>query len=198
MPLALFDFDGTITTEDTYTQFLLSATPKPRLLLGFMLLLPFILLYKLKLFPAYRLRPVLSWFAFAGRKQQVLQQLGKDFADTYLPQVLRPEVMLQIQQHQQSGDKLVLVSASLDVYLEIWCQAHGFELLCSTLEIKKGRATGRYLYGDCYGQNKVKAIAQRYGLSKFDTVYAYGDTPEDKPMLALAKKQFYQGKPVTE
>jgi len=196
MALALFDFDGTITTADTYTQFLFFATSKPRLILGTLLLLPFIGLYKLGFFPAYRLRPMLSWLAFKGRNIQQLEQQGREFANSYLSLVLKPEMMQKIQQHQQRGDVLVLVSASLDVYLQVWCQAYGFELLCSTLEVKEGRVTGRYMHGDCYGENKVRAIREKYDLNQFDIVYAYGDTQEDKPMLALAQKQFYRGKPI--
>ena len=49
MNLALFDFDGTITEQDTYTKFLFYVTPKRRLIMTLLLASPFIALYKLGL-----------------------------------------------------------------------------------------------------------------------------------------------------
>lgn len=80
--LALFDFDGTITFEDTYTKFLIYSTPKLRLLIGFIILLPLILLYKAKLMSSAWLRPILTMFAFVGRNANTLEQLGSKFAAT--------------------------------------------------------------------------------------------------------------------
>lgn len=37
MNLALFDFDGTITSEDTYTKFIFYSTPKVRMGIGLLL-----------------------------------------------------------------------------------------------------------------------------------------------------------------
>jgi phosphoserine phosphatase len=35
-------------------------------------------------------------------------------------------------------------------------------------------------------------VQQQYSLSDFELVYAYGDSPNDHTMLALADKKFYQ------
>ena len=37
----------------------------------------------------------------------------------------------------------------------------------------------------------------RFDLSQYTRIHAYGDSSEDKPMLALAHERWYRGKPVS-
>ena len=86
----------------------------------------------------------------------------------------------------------MLVSASLDVYLGPWCERHGVDYICTRLEERGGRLTGRYIQGDCSGAEKVRRILQRYQLTRYALVYAYGDSAEDREMLELAHKKYYR------
>lgn len=99
--------------------------------------------------------------------------------------------------HKGRGDVVVVVSAALDVYLEPWCRALGVDVICTRLEVRDGRRTGRYLRGDCCGNEKARRIRERYTLSEFETVYAYGDTEEDRAMLAMADRQYFQWQEVS-
>ena len=196
MNIALFDFDGTITNEDAFTKFIFFATPKSRLFAGMILLSPVIFLHKIGLFPAAKIRPLLAKFAFWNRSEKPVFELGEKFALEYLPSVLRQTAMKQINWHKTRGDKIVVVSASLNPYLYFWCLQHNIELICSELESKGAVLTGNFLHGDCGGNNKVILINHRIDLSKFDSVFAYGDTKEDLPMLELAQTKFYQWREV--
>lgn len=192
MNIAFFDFDGTITNEDAFTQFIFYATPKYRLIAGMIFLSPIILLHKVGLFPAAKIRPILAKFAFWKRSEKQVFELGKKFAREYIPSVLRTEAMTRIQWHKTRGDKIVVVSASLNPYLKFWCQTHKLELICSELEAQDSVLTGNYVRGDCGGENKVTFIKDDIDLYGFKKVYAYGDTDEDLPMLALAEIKYYQ------
>jgi len=194
--IALFDFDGTITNEDAFTKFIFYATPKYRLITGMILLSPVILLHKVGLFPAAKIRPLIAKFAFWNRCEKQVFELGEKFALEYLPSVLRQTAMEQIHWHKTRGDKIVVVSASLNPYLYFWCKKHHVELICSELESKNTVLTGNYVHGDCGGNNKVTFIKHRIDLSQFDSVFAYGDTKEDLPMLALAQTKYYQWREV--
>ncbi|KXO12968.1 Phosphoserine phosphatase [Moritella sp. JT01] len=196
MNIAFFDFDGTITNEDAFTKFIFYATPKYRLISGMVLLSPVIFLHKIGLFPAAKIRPLLAKFAFWNRSEKSVFELGKKFALEYLPSVLRQTAMEQINWHKTRGDKIVVVSASLNPYLYFWCLQHNIELICSELESKGAVLTGNYVHGDCGGDNKVSLINHHIDLSKFDSVFAYGDTKEDLPMLELAQTKFYQWREV--
>ena len=59
-----------------------------------------------------------------------------------------------------------------------------------------GRLTGRYRGADCSGAEKARRIKERYDLTRYPIVYAYGDTEEDREMLALAHERYYRWKPV--
>ncbi|MFA0412635.1 HAD-IB family hydrolase [Vibrio renipiscarius] len=192
MNLALFDFDGTITNEDAYTAFLFYATPKIRLMLGGLLVSPIIALYHLKWLPARYTRPILTKMAFGGRAIESLDARAKQFVTERLVHMIRPNALAKIRWHQQQGDDIYVISASLSPYLSIWCQQQGIKLLCSTLAHKNGHYTGGYLYGDCSLDNKVTAIKRSVDLAAYPVIYAYGDTYEDLPMLALADHKFYQ------
>lgn len=66
MNLALFDFDGTITDRDTFTQFILFATPKNKLRFGRLALLPITIKYKLGMAKGHQIRKKILRFAFKG------------------------------------------------------------------------------------------------------------------------------------
>jgi len=88
----------------------------------------------------------------------------------------------------------VLVSGSLDLYLQPWCRQHGLELICNRLAHDgRGRLTGRYEDGDC-GAHKAAKIRTRYDLAGYERIHAYGDSREDKAMLALAHERWYRGR----
>lgn len=192
MNLALFDFDGTITTRGTYLDFIRFAVSRRRWLLGSAALTPWIAGYRMGLLSERGVRPIVSRVAFAGTSAQRLVDLGEDFATRTIPPLVRDEARRRIAWHQQQGDLVVVVSASLDVYLNAWCRAQGVELICTTLEVKQGVVTGRYLGGDCTGAAKRERIVQRYELASYDTIYAYGDSHEDDEMLSLAQRRFFR------
>jgi phosphatidylglycerophosphatase C len=192
MNLALFDFDGTITTDDTFTSFVRFAVRPARLVAGSVLLTPIIVGYRLKTVSARRARPIVARVGFWGERADSVRALGRRYATEILPGVVRERALDRITWHQRQGDRVVVVSASLDVYLDPWCEAHGVERVCTQLEERRGRLTGRYCGGDCSADAKVRRILERYDLSRYPVVYAYGDTIEDREMLELAHRKYYR------
>ena len=192
MNLALFDFDGTITIGDTFTPFLRFSTPPARLVAGAVLLSPVMLGYQLGCVPARTGRPLVARFAFRGRRAAAVRELGSLYAREVLPRVVRPRALERIAWHQRQGDAVVVASASLDVYLSHWCAAAGVDLICTQLEERSGTLTGRYIGGDCCGGEKLRRIRERYDLARYPLIYAYGDTDEDREMLAVAHERHYR------
>ena len=100
--------------------------------------------------------------------------------------------MERIAWHRVQGHKVVVVSGGLDVYLRPWCETQGLDLLCSTLEVRNGRLTGRYEGEQCVLTEKVRRVREAYDVGAFSEIYAYGDTAEDRDLLALASRKFYR------
>lgn len=192
MELALFDFDHTITDRDSYAGFLRRiATPdalkQARWKIG-----PWLLAYRATLVSAEALRRRVTRLAFAGRDAGEVGRLAQTYAEEALPAMLRPEMMQRIAWHQAQGHEVAVVSASLDAYLRTWCERHGITgLICNALASKEGRLTGEYAGGEI-GMRKAALIHQHHDLSRYHRIHAYGDSREDRPMLALAQAQIAQ------
>lgn len=193
--LALFDFDHTVTTADTYSRFLRRVATPQQLARAKWSVGPWLAGYRLGLVSAQALRRRVTRIVFAGRAAEEIAAHAQAYAREVLPTLLRPEMMQRIAWHQAQGDSVVLVSASLDLYLQPWCEQHGLGLICNRLETREGRLTGRYADGDC-GPHKARLIHAHYDLAAYPRVYAYGDSREDRPMLALAHERWYGGRRV--
>jgi phosphatidylglycerophosphatase C len=192
MNLALFDFDGTITKTETFTGFLHYAADPKRKILGRILLGPSLVAYKLGVCSPSTMRKQVVAVAFRGKPEAEVRQTGLRYCDDIIPGMIRRRALKQIAWHKAQGDRVVVVSASLDVYLAAWCQRHDLECICTELEARNGILTGRYLLGDCTGQEKSRRILARYDLRDYAMVYAYGDTEDDRPMLELAHRRYFR------
>lgn len=193
--LALFDFDGTITDEDMFSAFLHYSVFDLRKWVGNVVILPFYALYKVGVIPAKRMRPIASFIAFAGRRTQEVEALGAQFAKEVITKHIRPEAQAKLEWHQARGDTIVVVSASLNAYLKPWSQTHGYQLLCSELLGESKYINGSYQSGDCSLERKAERVQRAFDLSQYKTIYAYGDTHEDIPMLKLASHAMMNWQP---
>jgi HAD superfamily hydrolase (TIGR01490 family) len=198
MNLALFDFDGTITRGDTFSPFVRFAVRRARKVVGGALLIPVVAGYRLNVVPASRARPIVARVAFQGEHAESVRELGRKYASDVIPAVIRRRAMDRIQWHQRQGDLVVVVSASLDAYLRPWCATVGVQLICTELEERGGRLTGRYCHGDCSGAEKLRRILERYDPGRYPLIYAYGDTSEDRDMLELAHRKYYRWKEIQD
>jgi HAD superfamily phosphoserine phosphatase-like hydrolase len=154
MELALFDFDHTVTTCDTYGRFLRRVATAEQLAQAWWKVGPWLLAYKLKLISAERIRARVTRLTFSDRHSDDIATLAAGFSREFLPDVVRPEMLEQIRWHKEQQHTVVIVSGSLDLYLRPWCEQLGLQLICNRLECQDGRLTGRYAGGDC-GPRKV-------------------------------------------
>lgn len=166
MNLALFDFDGTVTSSDTWTPFMRFAVPPRRMVAGRALLVPVVVGYRLGVVSASRGRQIAARVAFQGATASGVRRRGIEYATTILPGTLRRAALQRIEWHKSQGDEIVVVSGSLDVYLHPWCEAHRVACICTTLEERRGRLTGGYMSGDCCGAEKVRRIRERYDVTR--------------------------------
>ncbi len=197
MNLALFDFDGTITTKDTFTDFLYFASSPIRIKLAKLILFSVILGYKFGIITPEKARQIAAYFAFKGRSFEELSGIGKTYSQTIIHNYLRSKAMDQIKWHKDQGDMVVVVSASLNIYLEVWCNTQDIHLICTQLEVKNNKATGKFLPTGCSGKEKVRRVKKQYDLENYNTIYAYGDTKEDNEMLQIADVKYFRWKAVS-
>ena len=192
MHLALFDFDGTITTDDSLIKFIRFVVGDTRFLCGMAILAPMLTAYKLKLIPNYKAKQMMLSYFFKGMNEKQFQTIAQEYSLKHIDTVLRPKAMEKIAWHQEQGHKIVIVSASIECWLKPWCDKNGLDLIATKLEIKEGIVTGKLLTKNCYGIEKANRVNEAYNLSDYNHIYAYGDSRGDKELLELANESFYK------
>jgi len=191
--LALFDFDGTLTLRETFPDFMRYAVARWRLVVGGALLAPVVFGYRRGWVAGNPTRASIVQMGLRGVDAACLRAQGEAFARDVLPGVLRPAAMARLAWHRERGDRIVVVSGGLDVYLAPWCAAQGVELLCSVLAERNGRISG-YAGPQCVGEEKVRRVRALCDPAAYAAVHAYGDTHEDHALLAIAQHRTYRGR----
>ncbi len=190
--IAFFDFDGTITTSDSLAEFIRFKQGSFGFITGLIPLLPSILGYKAGLVDRQHAKEKLLSKFFAGIPDETFRLLAASFVQKKIPAIIRSKAMEKLQWHKHEGHEVVIVSASPTHWVEPWCTEHGFICISTELEIVNGKITGKIMGRNCHGEEKVRRIKERFNLSDYSKVYAYGDTSGDKPMLALASFSYYK------
>jgi HAD superfamily hydrolase (TIGR01490 family) len=192
-PVAFFDFDGTLTTGDTLMPFLKYVVGAPTYYAKLALLSPVLAAYFLKLLRNDIAKQIVLKQYLAGYHIDDLFELGKRFSENVIPTMLRLEGMERLRWHQEQGHVCVLVSASLDIYLNAWAKSTQFsKTICTTLQSAiDGRVSGKLLGGNCHGEEKALRIESFLREKCGAYTYAYGDTSGDIPMLKKVDEGYF-------
>jgi phosphatidylglycerophosphatase C len=204
--IAAFDFDGTLTQRDTFTVFLARGLGWPRFLGALLRCSPWLAGYALRLVPNDVAKGRLMQATLAGRSLTETDDWATRWLAQDFPGQLREAAMARLAWHKEAGHCCVMVSASPDLYLPRVADQLGFDaLICTEMEVQgegdTRRLTGRMKTPNCHGEQKVLRLkawmAERFGAAALAgvTLYAYGDTTGDKPMLRMARHAWYRGEP---
>ena len=192
MSIAFFDFDGTISDKDSMVEFIKFAVGKYRYYYGLLKLSPTLVLYSLSIISNNIAKEKLLSNYFKGWYVEEFERLAEKYSESALNQIIKPSAIEKIKWHQEQGHKVVVVSASIDSWLKKWCDHYQIELIATQLEFKNGKLTGRFSTKNCYGIEKVNRIKTQFDLTKFEQIYAYGDSAGDKEMLAISTHPYYK------
>jgi len=177
--VAAFDFDGTLTRRDSLVPFLGTLVGWPRTLRALA-----------RVAPMLRDRDAAKELLLAGTLRGISYERVAQAGERYgreLARAIRPEMRERLGWHRAERHDIVIVSASLDVYLEATARELAVDaLLCTRVEVDDhGYCTGRMLGGNCRGETKAARLREYLG-SADATLYAYGDSSGDDAMLAMA------------
>jgi phosphatidylglycerophosphatase C len=199
-PIVAFDFDGTLTTHDSFTAFLAWKAKPIRYFLGLARLLPHIVAYSLNR-DRGRLKAAAAAGFLGGEPVQQLEAEAEAFAMEKAQGLFRPDAVQAWRNWRAQGALMVIVTASPETLVRPFARALGADMLIGTrLEFDgHGRVTGRFIGPNCRGPEKVARLEQAFGEG-VTLAAAYGDTAGDREMLQLAQVKGYRifkGKPVT-
>lgn len=184
--IVAFDFDGTLTRQESFFQFLWFISSPWQFAWRFFRCLPTLWRYYRKRISNHEAKAAVIRHFFSGYSVSRLEVQAAEFAQRHIPSTLRPEAIARLHRHQSQGHVCVLVSATLAVYLRPWAQHVGFDdVLATELGSDGHHYDGSMSTPNCAGEEKARRIRERFGVER---IYAaYGDTEWDAQMLAMAE-----------
>ncbi|MDF1884244.1 haloacid dehalogenase-like hydrolase [Sulfurimonas sp. SAG-AH-194-C21] len=186
MTLALFDFDGTLTTKDSLGEFIKFAVGKPTYYFKLALFSPIFFLYKTKLMDNSYAKELLFRLYFYKINEDEFKKKAQKYGETKINDILRQNIYEKFLQHIKNGDKVLLVSASMRCWLSPWAQKHKVELLCTELAFENKTFTGHFKTKNCHGEEKLTRVQAHLNLDDYDKIYTYGDSSGDDAILGVA------------
>jgi phosphatidylglycerophosphatase C len=188
--VAAFDFDGTLTRGGSVWPFLVQVCGWRRTVAAAMVTAPRLLL-----------AAAVGGRAADDAKEAILRRTvrGRDavevagraavFGTAHYQSRRRSDVGGRLEQHRRQGHRLVVVSASFELYVAPVGQELAVDAVIATrLALDSGgRLTGCYDGRNCRGQEKLDRLREWTAANAPGAlVWAYGNSAGDRPLLAGA------------
>ena len=191
-PIVAFDFDGTLTTKDSFTAFLKWRTPPGRWVLGGLRLVPAALAYLVHR-DRGRIKAAAVRAYLRGVSRERLQTDARRFAELYSRSLLRPDAVMAWKRWRDERVRLVIVTASPDIVVAPFARGLGADDLIGTRLAfdAQDRVVGTFASPNCRGAEKVVRLKAMFGPG-LRVRAAYGDTTGDTEMLAIAEEPYFR------
>ena len=185
--IAVFDFDGTLTTRDSFLAFIRYAHGTWRYFAGFALHAPMLILMLMGLYSGSKAKQRIFAHFFKGWQYSRFKSLGQSFY-AEIEKIRNEKVINKMREHIAKGHTVYVISASLPEWLEPWCLKQGAKAVIATeIEVdESGLVTGRFKTKNCSGQEKVKRLLEIEPDREEYFLYAYGNSSGDKQLLSFA------------
>jgi len=189
-PLVAFDFDGTLTTRDSFTAFVKWRVRALAYYAGMILLAPAAVRYMFDR-DRGRIKGAAIRVYLRGQPREALEQAADAFAAAMGPSLFRPDALKVWRRHRAEGARIVIVSASPEEVVAPFAKGLGADaLIASHIAYDVAGRVGTGLAGNnCRGPEKVIRLRQMFGPT-VRLAAAYGDTSGDREMLAIADQGF--------
>lgn len=159
--VVIFDLDGTLTDCDTFLHYLAGHFVRsPRSWYRGPVLAAGVLLY----YSGRRDHNWLKiWFlkhVLGGWPRLKLERWTQRFLTSHLSRRLRPAALAVIEESKRRGDRLILASASPDIYVTALARQLGFDhVICTKVGwTDTGRLVPVLPIGNCYGETKRRLV----------------------------------------
>ena len=185
--IVVFDFDGTITTKDTFALFLRYYAGSTRWAINLLKLLPVFIAYTIKIIDRNAVKAHVIRRFFRGADVDALDAKAQEFAENVIPPLIRPLAQVELDARKTSPESLYICSASISPYLRAWgIQQNIHNILATELESQNGRYTGEIKGWNVWGDGKTRRIFAEFAPDTVRIKEAFGDTRGDKEMLHAA------------
>lgn len=191
--LLLLDFDGTITTKDTFPLFIKFDKGFFIFVTVFILFSPFLILYKLKIIEGGKIKLKMLSLLYKNVREDLLIEKGRVFIN-YLESegFIKPIFISTIEKAKADKTEICIVSASPDIWIRAFAKKYDINYISTQLSFSKSLLfDGKFKTLNCIGIEKVNRIKQQYRLTDFVEIIAYGNSKDDEEMYKIATN-FYR------
>ncbi|MFC3052525.1 HAD-IB family hydrolase [Kordiimonas pumila] len=195
--IAVFDLDRTITRGGTFTPFLLSTR---KTLWGkaalFAKLFRHMISYRMGHISRTELKSRMLAVALKGQTEAGITKHADSYVKYTLDYNVRKECINAIKQHKITGNRLVLATASIDIYATLFARYLGFdEVICTETAFVGSRDTLTLKGENCYNVEKAKRVIDALlagGNRQRADVFVsfYSDHHTDMALLDWADRPF--------
>lgn len=124
------------------------------------------------------------------KRESEMRAEGIELFETALKPLVYEQGRELVQEHQRRGDRVVVLSSSVPYLIDPVCRHLGIEeRICTELEVRDDRFTGRFVGQLCFAGDKVqrvRAYAAEHGLDMEETHF-YSDSITDLPMFLAVR-----------
>ena len=191
--IIVFDFDGTITTDDTFRLFLRYYAGNLKWAINILLLLPVFIGYALKIVDRNQAKIHVMRRFFKNAPVARLDARAADFAKEVIPGLIRPQAQACLDSKKAKLESLYICSASIAPYLRAWGESQNIHnILATELEADGDRYTGEIKGWNIWGEGKVRRILAEFAPHPVIIMEAYGDSRGDREMLHAAEASYFK------
>jgi phosphatidylglycerophosphatase C len=187
--VAAFDFDGTLSTRDNFVPFLCRIVGMPTVTQILATSGVRVASHGRSEWGRDAVKTEVVRRIFTGYDAERLDMLGRSFAFDVIRRHLRTQTVDRVDWHRTQGHRLVIVSASLGVYVRPIAERLRFDAVLATeLEVgTDGLLTGRLQGANVRGAEKARRLdAWLDGEPAY--VWAYGDSSGDRELWDRADR----------
>ena len=190
--IVAFDFDGTLTIRDSFTEFLRWRAGAGGWALGLVKMAPALAVYARDR-DRGRIKAASVREFLKGVPRAQLEQDADAFAGQVWPGFMRYDALAAWKEWGAKGAHRVIVTASPETTVAPFARRLGAEALLGTPLVFDGddRVTGAFASPNCRGEEKVRRLRAIYG-EDVRLAAAYGDTSGDTEMLAIADEKGFR------
>lgn len=187
MKLAIFDLDGTITRHDSFVPYLRGFVRRhPARAWRAWAALPAVAVFLLADRDRGRLKQSLMRAILGGASRADIDAWTGEFVERIVAISLYPGAVRRIAAHRDERDRLVLLSASPDLYVPALARRLGFdECICTQVRWDGERLEGALASENRRGEEKARCV--RAVRARFPAAFccAYGNGASDLPHLKV-------------
>lgn len=194
MKVYAFDFDGTLTRHDSFVEFIRFVKGDKEFLKCFLRYSLQLVAMKVGLYPNWKVKRQVFNHCFGGMTEAVFEAYCTQFAPEKTS-IMRTAGLEKVRTLLKEDDtEVVVVSASVEDWVRPFFGelASSMKFLCTKVEVKEGRLTGRFLTKNCFGKQKVARLQELYPNRKEMVLTAFGDSRGDREMLDYANEGYYK------